>query len=111
MNYDKNTAQAGGTNNSKLLELKNKINELNKIYNEGGAKDKELESTLNDLRDQLQKELEKLNVPTDTETKKPKTLKELIDQKEELELEYQIEYSNLQSIQDKVTSLRSNMSR
>jgi len=39
--------------NDKLVELENKINELNKIYVDNGSSDKTLANTISKLRDQL----------------------------------------------------------
>lgn len=109
-NYDKS---APVSNNSKVLELRNKINELNRSYINGGSTDKELLNTINDFRDQLQVELAKLDESpvTNTGGSAPKTLEELTSEKDLLELEYEITNSNLASIRDKVNSLKSNISR
>lgn len=101
----------GNDSNAKLLELRGKINELNQIYINGGSKDKELANTIKGLQDQLQAEMEKHDMQYDHADKKPKTLKELQAEREELELEYEIASSNLASIRNKVNSLQSNVSR
>jgi uncharacterized protein involved in exopolysaccharide biosynthesis/Mrp family chromosome partitioning ATPase len=106
-NYNNN----GGGSNAKLLELRAKINELNQIYINGGSKDKDLAGTIKGLQDQLQSEMEKHEMQYEHTEKKPKTLKELQAEKEELVLEYEIVASNVASIRNKVGSMRSNVSR
>jgi polysaccharide biosynthesis transport protein len=99
-----------GSNNSKLLELRNKINELNKIYADSGSKNKELESTINELRTQLQSEMEKLDSNNSTSGKKPKTLSELMVEKDDIELQLAITNSNIESIRSKVFALKNSVS-
>jgi uncharacterized protein involved in exopolysaccharide biosynthesis/Mrp family chromosome partitioning ATPase len=98
------------SNNSKLLELRHKINELNKIYADSGGKNKELENTINDLRNQLQLEKEKLDVDNSSSGKKPKTLNELLLEKDDLELQLAITNSNIESIRNKVAALKNSVS-
>ncbi len=98
------------SNNAKLLELKNKINELNKIYTDKGSTDKNLEATINDLRNQLQLEMQKVDVGTTPQAKGPKTLNELKAEKDEIELELAISNSNLVSIRSKINSLKGSVS-
>jgi uncharacterized protein involved in exopolysaccharide biosynthesis/Mrp family chromosome partitioning ATPase len=98
------------SNNAKLLELKNKINELNKIYTDKGSTDKNLEATINDLRNQLQAEMQKIDVGATPQTKGPKTLSELKAEKDEVELELAISNSNLASIRDRISMLKGSVS-
>jgi polysaccharide biosynthesis transport protein len=98
------------SNNAKLIELKNKINELNKIYTDKGSSDKSLEATINDLRNQLQDEMQKINVGTTPQTKGPKTFSELKAEKDEIELDLAISNSNLSSIKDRINTLKGSVS-
>jgi polysaccharide biosynthesis transport protein len=106
------TAGSGEVSNqAKLLELKNKINELNKIYTDNGSTDKTLEVTINELRSQLQVEMQKIDVGSASLTKKgPKNLTELKVEKDEIELEIAIANSNLTSIRSKINSLKGSVS-
>jgi len=98
------------TNNSKLLELRNKINELNRIYTDTGSKNKQLEGTINDLRNQLQSELKKIDTNNSSIEKRPKTLNELILEKDDIELQLAITNSNITSIRNKVIALKNSVS-
>lgn len=98
------------TVNSKLLELRSKINELNKIYSESKNENKELENTINDLRHQLQFEMEKLDANNSQVGKKPKTVNELIIEKEDIELQLAIANSNIESIKRKISVLKGSVS-
>lgn len=106
------TLLAGGeqSSNSKLIEIREKINELNKIYTEGGSTDKDLETLIGDLRNQLQLEMKKLDAASSKPDKKPKSLSDLKIEKEDLELEIAIANSNLESIKGKVNALKGNVS-
>lgn len=106
--FNKNTVTA---NNSRLLELRNKINKLNQIYIDDGSKDKDLQKTILDLQEQLKTEMTMFDVETDRSNKKSKTMEELVAEKEGYELDYQIAQSNVASIQSKVYGLKSNVSR
>jgi polysaccharide biosynthesis transport protein len=105
-NYSK-----GNDSNAKLLELRSKINELNQIYINGGSKDKELANTIKGLQDQLQAEMERHDMQYGQGERKTKSLKELQEEKDELEEEYEIVTYNLASIRRKVASLQGNVQR
>lgn len=98
------------TNNSKLLELRNKINELNKIYIDKGSNNKELESKINELRGQLQLEMQKSESNIASNDRKPKTLGELKLEKEDVELEIAIANSNIESINKRINLLKGSVS-
>lgn len=98
------------SNNSKLLELRNKINELNKIYTDKGSNDKNLEITINELREQLQLEMQKSESNITASDKKPKTLSELKSEKEDVELEIAISNSNIESIKNRINTLKGSVS-
>jgi len=99
----------GVSNNAKLLELKNKINELNKIYTDKGSNDKDLEKVIEELRNQLQLEMQKVDAGTPV-IRGPKTLTELKAEKEQLEIDLAISQSNLVSIRNKISSLKGSVS-
>lgn len=96
--------------NTKVIELRNKINEVNKIYVDGGSSDSDLEELLDKLRSQLQIEMRKLGTDRVIGERKPKSLAELKLEKEDVELQIAISNSNLLSIRDKVNSLKGNVS-
>jgi polysaccharide biosynthesis transport protein len=104
------TTEGEVSNNAKLLELKSKINELNKIYADKGSSDKNLEATITELRVQLQQEMQKINVGGSASIKSPKTLSELNLERDEIELELAISKSNLSSIQNTISSLKGSVS-
>jgi polysaccharide biosynthesis transport protein len=104
------TTNSEVSTNAKLLELKNKINELNKIYTDNGSSDKNLEATINELRNQLQIEIQKIDVGNPTVNRIPKTLQELKIEQDEIELEVAISNSNLVAIRNKINSLKNNVS-
>ncbi len=91
--------------NSKVLELRNRIRQLNAIYIDGGSQDKEIEKTLNDLRTELQIEMNRISsVNQDMPTKE-----ELESKKDELELQLQVARSNLRSINNRIANLKSDV--
>jgi Mrp family chromosome partitioning ATPase len=90
--------------------LRSKINELNRIYLDGGGKDKELEELINGLRVQLQYELGKQDFAALTPEKRPKSQVELMREKEDLELQVTIINSNIGTLRSRVASLKGNVS-
>lgn len=98
------------SDNTKVIELRSKINEVNKIYVDGGSNDSDLAELLGKLRSQLQIEMRKLDVGSVPAERKPKSLSELKAEKDDVELQIAISNSNLGSIRAKINSLKGNVS-
>lgn len=96
--------------NTKVIELRNKINEVSKLYVDGGSKDSDLSELLGQLRSQLQIEMRKLDSGSSQVDKKPKSLSELKSEKDDTELQIAISNSNLASIRGKINSLKGTVS-
>jgi len=95
--------------NAKLVELQNKINELNKIYVDNGSSDKKLAGTIGKLRDQLQIRKAKL----DSESEKVVTQKvpdQLIEESKRTEFNYDQAESRILSLKGKINRLKSTYS-
>ena len=93
-------------NNAKILELRNRINQLNKMYIDGGSQDEQLRSTIANLRDQLQVEMSKNAAQSDSDGV---SKEELQAQKEQYQLELEIAISNLASINSTLSRLKSQL--
>ena len=90
----------------KIIQVRSKINELNQIYVSNGSNDKQLEETINNLRVELQKEMNKMVIsdPTQAATRLSKDV--LLAKKNQLELELQIAQNSLNSLEVTINSLR-----
>lgn len=94
-----------GNNNAKVLELRDRIKQLNQLYIDGNSQDAELEETLNNLRDQLQVEMTKLGTEATLVDEAA-----LRDELNNYELQMSIAKSNLVSINNTLSRLRSQIS-
>ncbi len=97
--------------NDKLVELENKINELNKIYVDNGSSDKTLANTISKLRDQLKVkktrfELESKNADKSNNEAEAKPPEELLAESKKIESHYKQAESTIISLRAKVTQLR-----
>lgn len=90
----------------KIIQVRSKINELNQIYVSNGSNDKQLEETINNLRVELQKEMNKMVIsdPTQAATRLSKDV--LLAKKNQLELELQIAQNSLNSLEITINNLR-----
>ncbi len=90
----------------KIIQVRSKINELNQIYVSNGSNDKQLEETINKLRVELQKEMNKMVIsdPTQAATRLSKDV--LLAKKNQLELELQIAQNSLNSLEITINNLR-----
>jgi polysaccharide biosynthesis transport protein len=90
----------------KIIQIRAKINELNQIYVSNGSSDKQLEETINNLRLELQKEMNKMAVsdPGQVSTKLSKDA--LLGKKGQLELELQIAQNSLNSLELTINNLK-----
>lgn len=91
-----------GANNTKVLQLRDKINKLNQLYIEGGSDDPELEKSIEDLRNELQIEMTKMGTEASMIDQA-----ELEEQLQRYELELDIAKSNLASINRTLGRLKS----
>jgi polysaccharide biosynthesis transport protein len=101
------TSPSNTSNNEKIVELRNKINQLNKLYIEGGSNDPEIEKELSNLKSQLQKALSSLaTVEVTGEETDAARRKRLMQERESFELELEIAENNFASIQSTIRNLR-----
>lgn len=89
----------------KILLIRGKINELNQIYVSTGSSDKQLEETINNLRAELQKEMNKVALSSSGQPTKL-TREELLVKKNQLELELQIAQNSLNSLEQTINNLK-----
>jgi len=102
--------KSGSNSNKMILEIREKINELNRIYIETGSNDKELLATINNLRERMQIEMNKTSLNEETDDDGILSKAELKSQKEQYELELQIAQSNLRSVNSTLYALKNNIS-
>jgi len=90
----------------KIIQIRSKINELNQIYVSNGSNDKQLEETINNLRLELQKEMNKMVIsdPAQASTKLSRDV--LLAKKSQMELELQIAQNSLGSLEVTINNLR-----
>ncbi len=115
-NTDKRLRELGNvltttSSNDKLLQLRSKIDELNKIYVDGGSKDESLKKTLSELRYEYQVEMDKL-ASVEQLVGQPQANQQLalMDQKNQFELELEIANANLASINSALATLNNSVS-
>lgn len=92
------------------MQIRAKINDLNQIYINGGSKDEALLTTINNLRNQLQVEMNKLVVSSPDVTSPRVTRESLLTRKRQLELELEITVANLSSLDQTIYNLKSGVS-
>lgn len=92
--------------NITILQIRSKINELNQEYVTGGSTNKELLSTILNLRNQLQVEMSKLS---STNNSSRLTKEELEAKKRQTELELSIFSANLASLDKQIINLRASI--
>ncbi|MDX1629260.1 MAG: Wzz/FepE/Etk N-terminal domain-containing protein [Fulvivirga sp.] len=97
------------SSNSSIIELRKKINDLNKIYVDGGSKDQNLYNQIENLRERLQIEMANLADynKVESDVSDPEEIREKLAQKK---LDLQIAQANLQSINNSLLSTRSELS-
>ncbi len=106
-----NTEQTNNTSNSKILQIKNKIEELTKIYNDGGASDANLHKTITDLRYELQVEMDRLSNSEGSAGQSQAGIRlDLEAKKNQYELELEIAEANLASINSTLSTLNNSVS-
>lgn len=102
---------SANVSNDKLLLLRSKIDELNKLYLDGGSKDENLRKTLSELRFDYQVEMDKL-ASIERLAGQPHAAQklDLLDKRNQLELELEIANANLTSINSTLATLNNNVS-
>ncbi len=115
-NIDRRLVELGNTlgttaSNDKLLQLRSKIDELNKIFVDGGSRDETLKKTLSDLRYDYQVEMDKLaSIEQLAGQPQANQQLDLLDRKNQLELELEIANANLASINSALATLNNSVS-
>ncbi len=103
--------QTQSNSNSKILQIKNKIEELTKIYNDGGSSDATLQKTITDLRYELQVEMDHLSSSEGTGGKTQNSARlDLEAKKNQFELELEIAEANLSSVNSTLATLNNSVS-
>lgn len=90
----------------RIVELRDKITDLNKIYIESGSRNADVETALNRLRKELRNEMDKI---TSTKNNQEDT-DDLLAKKEALELDLKIARNNLTSVETSINRTRINAS-
>ncbi|MFW5700290.1 MAG: exopolysaccharide transport family protein [Cyclobacteriaceae bacterium] len=93
-------------NNLKIIELQNKINELQKIQSGSTSPNPEINETIKNLRDELKDETNKLRQLGNNTGNL--TYNELVSQKENIELNLTINRSSLATVNKNINDLKSN---
>lgn len=96
--------------NRKILQIREKINELTSLYRSSGSTDSTLADTIQKLRIDLQIQMDQLSASSATADGEGKTKAQLISEKEDLELKLNIARQNLQSIRSNLARLKANIS-
>jgi polysaccharide biosynthesis transport protein len=106
-----NIQQTGNASNERVLQLKSKIDELTKLYVDGGSKDNELLKSITDLRYEYQVEIDRISSQESAlGQSKSSQLKDLSEKKNQLQLELEIAQANLVSIENTLRAISNNVS-
>lgn len=89
--------------NQRIVDLRDRIGELTQLYIETGSNDKELEQTINSVRNQLTIEMKLLELNSNTNTKSEGEIKA---EKEKLEFDLKVEQNNLYRLQNLISQLK-----
>ncbi|RAW01358.1 exopolysaccharide transport family protein [Pseudochryseolinea flava] len=92
------------TINGNIVRIQEKITQLNDEYTKGGSTNTELQSTIRDLRFQLEVEKNKLQQLGASSVKASR--QDLLDQQEQYQLELQISEANLSNVNGMIGALR-----
>ncbi|TRX60106.1 AAA family ATPase [Fulvivirga sp. M361] len=96
--------------NNKILQIRKKINDLNQIYVNSGSNDDDLLNTINNLRNDLQIEMNKLAASQSGTQSVGMTKEELIAKRDQFQLELEIEQGSLGSLNSTIATLKSSVS-
>jgi polysaccharide biosynthesis transport protein len=103
----KNKLESSSPSNARILELRDRINNLNKLFIDDDSKDQDLENKIIELRQLLRKEMEKL---PGSSAKFILSEEELLASKDELLLDLEIEKAALQTLNKIIAKLKQNVS-
>jgi polysaccharide biosynthesis transport protein len=93
-----------------LLSLRKAMNEAYTSYVSGGSTDKNLLARYNQLKTEYQnKVIESKSSPTVTAADNSATMKELLEQKSDLEVDIEASTANISSLQTKIDNLKGNV--
>lgn len=98
-NINNNTAKI----NQRIVDLRDRISELTQLYIETGSSDKELEKTINSVRNQLTIEMKLLELNTNANTKSDA---EIQSEKDRIEFDLSVERNNLTRLQGQIAQLK-----
>ncbi|HYG18531.1 MAG TPA: hypothetical protein VD816_06360 [Ohtaekwangia sp.] len=107
-NKGSNPDQDRATINGNIVRIREKITQLNDEYTRTGSNNEQLQSTIRDLRFQLQVETSKLEQLGAASVKN--TRQDLMDQQEQYELELQIAEANLNNVNAMIGNVRGSVS-
>jgi polysaccharide biosynthesis transport protein len=95
-------AASSRSSNARIIQLQNKINEINQLYASSGSNNQELQSTLEKLRGELRSEMSKTASASDVSGT---SISDLQTRKEDLELKLRISRTNLGSIERNIQNI------
>jgi polysaccharide biosynthesis transport protein len=104
---DAQLAASARSSNARIVQLQNKINEINQLYVSSGSNNTELEQTLQKLRSELRSEMSKVAASSEHSGT---SISELATRKEDLELKLRIAQTNLSSIESNIRNLNHSIS-
>jgi Mrp family chromosome partitioning ATPase/uncharacterized protein involved in exopolysaccharide biosynthesis len=101
----------GGANNDELLSLRKAMNEAYTAYLNSGSSDKALLNRYNQLKTDYQNKVVESNSGTasTTTTDNGASVKELLEQKSDLEVDIEASTANINSLQSKIDNLKGNV--
>lgn len=100
------------SNNDELLSLRKAMNEAYTAYLNGGSTDKALLSRYNQLKQEYQnKVVESNSGPATSSTDNANTIKDLLEQKSDLEVDIEASTANINSLQTKIDNLKGNVAQ
>lgn len=97
------------TTNEKVIQIREKINELTQLYRQSGSTDTTLSNAIRKLRYDLQIQMDRLSATEQSNTV-VKSTAELQQERQKLELDLRIARQNLSSIRNNLYSLKSSIS-
>ena len=89
--------------NQRIVDLRNRLNQLTVLYIESGSNDANLEQTINNVKTQLAIEMKYVN---NSGNKDRKSTEELLLEKNKLELDLRVERANLERINEQIINTR-----
>jgi uncharacterized protein involved in exopolysaccharide biosynthesis/Mrp family chromosome partitioning ATPase len=107
-----NSMDNKGSDNQKIVRLKNQIGDMNSRYIAGGSSNRALLDSISVFRQQMQREMSNSSTTSANEggVSPAAKMRELIEKKSELETSLEITESNLASVSGKLNALKYNVS-